>query len=132
MRAANAIELVVRDTSVRARSVRFTAVVALATLLVGGRAARADDSSAGMRVYRDPETGEFTAPPESAAPATDAAAQRALATEAPELVEKPGTTPAGGTTIDLRGAFHSSMSASAEGAAVRTDCHTQASGAPAK
>ena len=39
MRAANSIELVVRDTSVRERSVRFTAVVALATLLVGGRAA---------------------------------------------------------------------------------------------
>ncbi len=62
-----------------------------------------------MRVYIDPETGEFGVPPPEAAPpeaGPDAALQfKSLGTSSEELVEVPGTTEAGGFTIELNGQF---------------------------
>ncbi len=57
-----------------------------------------------MRVYIDPETGEFGVPPPEAGP--EAALQlQSLSTPSEELVEVPGTTPAGGFTLELNGQF---------------------------
>ncbi len=57
-----------------------------------------------MRVYIDPETGEFAVPPLEAAP--EAALQsQSLSTPSEELVEVPGTTEAGGFTVELNGQF---------------------------
>ena len=65
--------------------------------------------AAGMRVYIDPETGEFGVPPPEAAPpeaGPDAALQlQSLSTPSEELVEVPGTTEAGGFTLELNGQF---------------------------
>ncbi len=62
-----------------------------------------------MHVYIDPETGEFGAPPPEAAPpeaGPEAALQlQPLSTASEELVEVPGTTQAGGFTVELNGQF---------------------------
>ncbi len=64
----------------------------------------APQGAAGMRVYIDPETGEFAVPPLEAAP--EAALQsQSLSTPSEELVEVPGTTEAGGFTVELNGQF---------------------------
>ncbi len=63
----------------------------------------------GMRVYIDPETGQFGVPPPEAAPpeaGPEAALQlQSLSTPSEELVEVPGTTDAGGFTVELNGQF---------------------------
>ena len=59
---------------------------------------------AGMRVYIDPETGEFGVPPPEAGP-EDALQLQSLSTPSEELVEVPGTTAAGGFTVELNGQF---------------------------
>jgi len=95
-------------------------VVIPATLLLGsapGFAQNAADQTgaAGMRVYRDPATGAFTAPPTDAA--TDALAnERAARRQARESAtgapaEEPGTSAAGGVTMDLQGRFQSDTTA---------------------
>ncbi len=62
-----------------------------------------------MRVYIDPETGEFAVPAPEAAPpeaGPEAALQhQSLSTPSDELVEVPGTTEAGGFTVELNGQF---------------------------
>ncbi len=64
----------------------------------------APQGAAGMRVYIDPETGEFGVPPPDAGP--EAALQlQSLSTPSEELMEVPGTTEAGGFTIELNGQF---------------------------
>ena len=84
---------------------------------------------AGMRVFRDPATGAFTAPPTTtgtadALSAVDATRARALETAPSELVEEPGTSPAGGVTLDLRGRFQSDQSATVDAnGALHTRCH---------
>ncbi len=63
----------------------------------------APQGTAGMRVYIDPETGEFGVPPEAG---PEAALQfQSLSAPSEELVEVPGTTEAGGFTVDLKGQF---------------------------
>ena len=93
--------------------------------------ARAADT-AGMRVYRDPATGEFTAPPDDATVAPEGATSsgaRAVGVAPPALVEEPGESEAGGVTIDLQGGFRSSESATVDAAGnVHTHCHTNADG----
>lgn len=60
--------------------------------------------AAGMRVYRDPQTGEFTDPP---LPAT-APVERALNRSHEGLVATPNTAvPNGGVKLDLQGRFRS-------------------------
>ena len=61
----------------------------------------APQGAAGMRVYMDPETGAFGVPPPEALP--EAALQ--LQSPSEELVEVPGTTDAGGFTVELNGQF---------------------------
>ncbi len=67
-----------------------------------------------MRVWIDPETGEFGVPPPEAAPpeaGPEAALQfKSLGTPSEELVEVPGTTEAGGFTLELNGQFQSPLS----------------------
>ncbi len=63
----------------------------------------APQGAAGMRVYIDPETGEFGVPPEAG---PEAALQfQSLSAPSEELVEVPGTTEAGGFTVELNGQF---------------------------
>jgi hypothetical protein len=86
--------------------------------------ASADGSagSAGMRIYRDPATGEFTSPPPGVGMPR---ATRALGTSTEGLVETPGTSDAGGVTIDLRGRFQSALSATMDATgAITTRCHS--------
>jgi hypothetical protein len=105
---------IVRQTSVRA----LAPILILSASLVVPAIAFAEDHAApaaGMRVYRDPATGAFTTPPTDAA--TDALANeravqghaRASATAAP--VEEPGTSAAGGVTMNLQGRFQSDTTA---------------------
>ncbi|MBI3767155.1 MAG: hypothetical protein HY271_01540 [Deltaproteobacteria bacterium] len=89
-----------------------------------GGAAVAGASQPGMRVYRDPATGAFIAPP---AGATLSAATRALGAAAETLVETPGTSGAGGVMIDLRGSFQSAITATVDdGGRVGTRCRSSA------
>lgn len=120
---------------------RIATVVALAATLLGGarnvvagdavtiETAQPAGGGAGMRVYRDPVTGEFTAPPPGTALPP---AAHSFGTATPQLIESPGTSPAGGMTIDLQGAFQSSITATADGGSVRTGCHSDAPGATPK
>lgn len=63
--------------------------------------------AAGLRVYRDPVTGAFTAPPPTSAAALPRAAAR-IATP-PALVETPA--PGGGKMVPLGGSFRSEVTA---------------------
>ncbi len=106
---------------------RLLATLALATTLVVAPSAGAGDageapaldgsavaaraSQPGMRVYRDPATGAFTAPP---AGTTLPPATRALGAAAETLVETPGPSDAGGVMIDLRGSFQSAITATVD------------------
>jgi hypothetical protein len=59
--------------------------------------------SEALRVYIDPETGEFTVPPEQ---------EVAAASTSPQgLEEKPSPVPGGGTMVDLKGHFRSPLTA---------------------
>ena len=67
-----------------------------------------------MRVWVDPETGEFGVPPPEVAPPEaapyealpEAALQlQSLSAPSEELVEVPGATTAGGFTVELNGQF---------------------------
>ena len=65
--------------------------------------------AAGMRVYIDPETGEFGVPPPEVAP-PEAGPEvpllfKSLSIPSQELVEVPGTTAAGGFTVQLNDQF---------------------------
>jgi hypothetical protein len=64
--------------------------------------------AAGMRVYRDPQTGMFTTPPPGAAVAQPQAARVPMA----PLTEVPG--PRGGFVVDLQGRFDAYVTASVD------------------
>lgn len=125
MRGSGVTMRFVRERHWRADAPRLLAVALGATLFAAAAAYAGD--AAGMRVYRDPATGEFIAPPPDAPDADrtvapDAAA-RALSTAPGALVEEPGTSPAGGVTLDLQGRFQSDESATIDATgAVRTRC----------
>ncbi len=62
---------------------------------------------AGLRVYKDPQTGEFTDPPPADA-TTIAPVGRALNRSHEGLVAEPNTAvPGGGVRLDLQGRFRS-------------------------
>ncbi len=62
---------------------------------------------AGLRVYKDPQTGEFTEPPPTDT-STAATAERAFSRSHQGLVEVPNTAvPGGGAVLDLQGRFRS-------------------------
>ena len=97
------------------------------TRIQGSRTADGPAGSAGMRIYRDPATGEFTTPPAGAT--TLPPATGALDTSAEGLVETPGTSSAGGVTINLGGRFQSTVSATADDAGtVTTRCRPETPG----
>jgi len=107
---------IVRQTSFRA----LAPVLVLTALLVVPAAAEdhaveSGAAGAGMRVYRDPATGAFTAPPTDAASdalANERAVQRQARESAPAaLAEEPGTSAAGGVTMNLQGRFQSDTTA---------------------
>ena len=69
---------------------------------------RAGGTAGGFRAYVDPQTGELAAPPVGAVTAVPEVTG-ALNTSTEGLMEVPGTTSAGGMTVDLRGRFRSTM-----------------------
>lgn len=76
--------------------------------------APAPERAAGMRVYKDPQTGKFIAPP--TAPALPP--REGLVAPAPvDLQETVNTVPGGGIKVDLQGRFrsHSIATKDAEG-----------------
>jgi hypothetical protein len=87
-----------------------------ATLLVASTLHAEDAGNAGLRVYRDPATGAFTAPPKTTGTAdalsTDSA--RALETAPGDLVEESGASAAGGVTMHLQGRFRAEESATVD------------------
>ena len=68
----------------------------------------APQGAARMHVYIDPETGEFGEPPPEAAHPEEPP-QVELQLQSEELVEVPGTTEAGGVTVELNGQFQSPL-----------------------
>jgi predicted RecA/RadA family phage recombinase len=70
--------------------------------------AAAPGAAQGFKVYKDPVTGEFTAPPsEQATPSLKVPA----APTAEGLVEQPSPVPGGGVSLDLEGRFESVVTA---------------------
>ena len=71
--------------------------------------------SEAQRVYIDPETGEFTNPPEQeAATASKQALPAASSTSHQGLEEKPSPVEGGGTMVDLKGRFRSPLTATTD------------------
>ncbi|HEY2387848.1 MAG TPA: hypothetical protein VGK30_12865 [Candidatus Binatia bacterium] len=103
---------------------RLALTLALGAFLASVPSARAGDAPAGvagMRVYRDPATGAFVPPPAAPAPAATPAGAQPLG--ARRFVEVQGTSPAGGVTVDLQGAFQSEVTATVDPAGrVTTHC----------
>ncbi|MGD8371623.1 MAG: hypothetical protein PVF76_09020 [Syntrophobacterales bacterium] len=70
------------------------------------------EESGALRVYIDPETGEFTSPPARGIPAARTTAPSATSSTSHEgLEERPSPVPGGGTMVDLKGRFHSPLTA---------------------
>ena len=63
--------------------------------------------SAAVKVHVDPVTGRIVPPPRP--PAADAAANARFASTHEGLLEEPGTTPAGGFKVDIRGRFRNAV-----------------------
>ena len=79
---------------------------------IEGQVAAAPQGSPGLRVYVDPLTGEFSAPPPWAARPDEALApQAAFSTSEEGLVETPSPVPGGGVVVNLRGRFRSPLTA---------------------
>ena len=71
--------------------------------------------SEAQRVYIDPETSEFTAPPErEVATVRKLASPAASSTSHQGLEEKPSPVPGGGTMVDLQGRFRSPLTATTD------------------
>ena len=83
----------------RSRTVALALLGALG--LVAVAAAESPSRDAGMVIYRDPATGEVVPPPPGVVPAPTAAP----AAPSSPLIERPGTTRAGGSLVDLHGRF---------------------------
>jgi hypothetical protein len=63
---------------------------------------------AGLRVYKDPQTGEFTEPPPNTSIATTTAPiERAFSRSHEGLLAVPSSMPGGGVRVDLQGRFRS-------------------------
>ncbi len=58
----------------------------------------------GMRIYKDPVTGEFKEPPPEAAQRFQVPSQKAVESREP-LVVKPSAVSGGGVEVDVRGRF---------------------------
>jgi len=66
--------------------------------------------SAALRVYIDPESGEFITPSEREIPTAESLEPHAaFSTSHDEFVEIPSPVPGGGTMVDLKGRFRSPL-----------------------
>ena len=65
--------------------------------------AAASATTRGLRVYVDPQTGEFATPPPGTPPPSQARFRHGVASPPTPLEEEPA--PGGGFMIDIRGAF---------------------------
>lgn len=75
----------------------------------------AGTESEAQRVYIDPETGEFTTPPErEVATARKQALPAASSTSHQGLEEKPSPVEGGGTMVDLEGRFRTPLTATTD------------------
>jgi hypothetical protein len=95
------------------RLLRAAAALALLAAL-GPRAAAGEPPAGGMRVWVDPETGEFrSAPPPPISPAARAAPPAERRRRAEEVLEPPVASdqPGGGFALDPRGYFDAEMRA---------------------
>jgi hypothetical protein len=120
--------------------IRLAAIAALAALVgcsdpvADGRQPQASEPApavpaskhepaAGMRVYVDPETGEFRPPPPDLLPQLLPDAAPDAAPPVQVIPEVPGTTRAGGVKLDLGGRFQAAVVAkSGPGGSVTTQC----------
>ena len=69
-----------------------------------------------LRVYVDPETGEFITPPKREVPVSRKMALPAASNISQEwLEERPSPVPGGGTMVDLKGRFRSPLTATTNG-----------------
>ncbi len=86
-----------------------------------------------MRIYRDPETGRFGAPPPGTEVPQSEAAVQAFSTQPGELREEPSPVAGGGIMVDLGGRFQAAVEATvdAEGQ-VSTQCDTAGRAAGAR
>jgi hypothetical protein len=73
------------------------------------------EGAAGMRIYRDPVTGELRDPPAEAPAQVPLLPDDALSTSSEGLVETPSPMPGGGVKVDLQGRFRSPLIATQDG-----------------
>jgi hypothetical protein len=119
----------------RRRSAAALLTAAVLVLTAAPATTRADEpgpapaGTTGMRVHRDPATGRFVPPP----PAEAVPRVGLPVPEARGLVEEPGRTPAGGTTVRLQGRFQAEERVQvAPDGTLRARCTTGAAGAPGR
>lgn len=94
---------------------RQTDIKAATAQKQGGTVLQAPGESSAQKAYIDPETGDLTTPVEQEAPAARELSSSARAIEpAAKMQEQPSPVPGGGTMIDLKGRFHSPLSATVE------------------
>jgi len=73
------------------------------------QSAGAVEGAAGMRIYRDPVTGELVDPPAEAPDQVSLPPDDALSTSSEGLMETPSPVPGGGVMVDLQGRFRSPL-----------------------
>jgi hypothetical protein len=73
--------------------------------------AGAVEGAAGMKIYRDPVTGELGDPPAEEEAQVSLPPDDALSTSSEGLVETPSPVPDGGVMVDLQGRFRSPLMA---------------------
>lgn len=84
-----------------------------------------------QKIYRDPVTGEFTAPPPQLPTPAVPAPQRLVTPPAP-LMQTPSAAPGGGVMMDVGGRFRSYTSATKdENGEIGIHCDTQSLTTPA-
>jgi hypothetical protein len=74
-----------------------------------GQPAGAIEGASGMKIYRDPVTGELGDPPAEAPDQVSLPPNDALSTSSEGLVETPSPVPGGGSMVDLQGRFRSPL-----------------------
>jgi hypothetical protein len=92
-------------------STEATQAPSSATLVPGHdeQPAGAVEGATGMRIYRDPVTGELGDPPAEAPDQISLPPADALSTSSEGLVETPSPMPDGGVMVDLQGRFRSPL-----------------------
>jgi hypothetical protein len=74
-----------------------------------GQPVGAIEGASGMKIHRDPVTGELGAPPAEAPDQVSLPPDDALSTSSEGLMETPSPVPGGGSMVDLQGRFRSPL-----------------------